>query len=187
MPMSSDIKRLLAQADWKKETQIGRAQARKIELKYKWAFPASIAAEVVNDAIAKTLSGERVWDPNKVGLRRFLFGVIRSLYSNKIRKALQTPQIEEYDDERGLSYTPSVEEAVEMESHFRKIIQTLHLEEPSLYSFLYQCAEYGLFDGRESKDVAADMNMLAPNFSKKKKRLVEFLTELQAEISSFGT
>lgn len=188
MPMSSDTKRLLARADWVLEHKRALGHARKMEQPYRWLFTVSVAEDVVNEAIAKTLKGERVWNPNAVDLQRFLFGVIRSLYSNEIRKALKNPKFEEYDDEHVLSKVPTAEEASEIKSRVGNIIRELHARKPELYDFLHQCEEHGLFDdGRDSKDVAAGMSMSASNFSKKRKKLIEFLTELHAELSNFGT
>lgn len=188
MPVSSDIKVRLANADWEREMKVGLGHARKFELGYR-LFPVSIAEDIMQDAMVKIISGERVWkDPKRVTLGGLIFGTIRSLYSNEIRKALNAPYSEEYDDERGESEAPTAEEAVAIKSQIGQVVQQLHLRRPDLYDFLHLCEEHGLFeDGRESKDVAADMNMSASNFSKTKKKLVEFLTELHAELSGFGT
>lgn len=187
MPMSSDTKRLLVQADWRLIRKRALGHARKMEQPYRAILPVSIAEEMVDQAIIKTLSGERVWNPTVVDLQRFLFEAIRSLYSNEIRKALNNPALEEYDDERVSSKVPTAEEAAEIKSRVGRVIRELHVRNPELFEFLNQCEKHGMFDGgRKSNEVAADMNMLASNFSKKRKKLIEFLAELHVELSSSG-
>jgi hypothetical protein len=64
--------------------------ARRIERATPWRDRRG-ATERLNSAIEKTLSRERVWDPDRVDLAGFLYGVISNELSHEVEHAIAFP------------------------------------------------------------------------------------------------
>ncbi len=71
--------------------------------------------------------------------------------------------------------------ALEHKSSIKRTLRQLRAQSEELYIFMYNCERGGLFDGISNKEVAEKMGLSQSAFSKKKRKLLEFVESMEPE------
>jgi hypothetical protein len=174
MAMRQDVPkstlRQLRHSDWDRLWLQGLIWARREATRYGGLGLERMEREIVQTAIEKTFSGERLWKPDVCDLPHHLRMTIRSLYSNEVRKHFarrahaQLERLRPADPEDAAG-------AQERLDDLRDILRRLKAAEPELAEFFLEASKRLLQGCNTEGEVAAAMGLSPSQFSKRKARV----------------
>lgn len=191
----------LESADWTRIRKEALYYAMNLERRFN--VQVKVAEDVVQQALLAVCSQTRFWDRRRVPeLRHFVFGAVRSEFSNSARKSLRERDaifsyfsefatIVRHRDSKVQSgmtkplSDPSLNPTLAMERTqiLREVITQLKSKDADIFEYYENCERYGLFDGVPQKDVADKMGITPSTFSKRKSKLVKAVEEIMETIN----
>jgi hypothetical protein len=162
--------RQLQHSDWDRLWLQGLIWARREAARYAGLGLARMEREILQTAIEKTFSGERLWKPDVCDLPHHLRMTIRSLYSNEVRKLsarqahAQLERVRPADPEEAAR-------AQERLDDLRDVLWRLKAADPQLAAFFLEASKRLLQGCDTEGEVAAAMGLSPSQFSKRKARV----------------
>lgn len=136
--------------------------------------------DLVSGAIEKTISGTRVWEPERVGLIEHLFGVIRSDLYNEVRKAKNYVS-DDVTAERFASLLPSSDPTPEEIASYRSVLTAfldwLQAKDQQVYEWFSLVGVYGLSEA----DVPCTLGVRRSEVANIRRRLRRYIEEFAEE------
>lgn len=120
----------------------------------RWRFSTGMSLpsgeDLASSAIEKTISGTRIWKPERASLMQHLFGVVKSDLSNEIRKGMLRGS-DNVDVEQVALQIASGELTPEELAVNRSVLEAFLMElkakDPSVHKWFTLTAAYGLSEG----------------------------------------
>lgn len=162
--------RQLRHSDWDRLWLQGLIWARREAARYRGLGLARMEREILQTAIEKTFSGERLWKPDVCDLPHHLRMTIRSLYCNEAKKHL-TRQAHARLQHVQSADPDSATRIQERLDDLRDVLWRLKAAEPELADFFLEASRHLLRGCDTEGEVAAAMGLSPSQFSKRKARV----------------
>lgn len=170
------IQALLEDADWQDLRKRGFYFACKLRSQSPQGLQRPEPDDVVNMAVAKIWSGDRKWNPEKVPLLIMLFGTVRGVYHNELKKIRQN-LLQLNEEAHQIIYLESYAFSYEDINFIRKAFQYLKSHNPSLAEFYARANKLLAKDCATDAEVADRMGMSRPAFFKQKEKIRKLIEE----------
>lgn len=135
---------------------------------------------MVSNAIEKTISGTRVWEPEKVGLLEHLFGVIRSDLYNEVRKARQHISEDVTADRLAsilASNEPTPEDIASKRSVLDTFLKELRSKDREVYEWFALVGLYGLPESDVLTTLGVSKNDVANMRRRMRRHISDFVEQ----------
>jgi hypothetical protein len=162
--------RQLRHSDWDRLWLQGLIWARREAARYGGLGLERMEREILQTAIEKTFSGERLWKPEVCDLPHHIRMTIRSLYSNEVRKHFARQAHAQLERVRPADPEDAAR-AQERLDDLRDILRRLKAAEPELAEFFLEASKRLLQGCDTEGEVAAAMGLSPSQFSKRKARV----------------
>lgn len=139
---------------------------------------------MVSSAIEKTISGTRVWVPERVGLLEHLFGVIRSELYNEVRKANQHISDDLATDKLAsilVSNEPNPEDIASKRSVLTTFLKELRGKDQEVYEWFSLVGLYGLPESDVLETLGASKNDVANMRRRMRRHISDFVEKTETQ------
>jgi hypothetical protein len=168
--ISSRMLRRLRRADWDSLWLQGLIWARREARRYRGFGLSGLEREIVQTAIEKTFSGERLWKHEVCDLPHHLRMTIRSLYNNEAKK-VQARQRYAQLERAGRPSAGGTAKSQETLDRLRSLLSLLREADPALAEFFLEASRLLLGPCDTEREVAESMDLSPSQFSKRKARI----------------